>query len=264
MSILGTLGAGLLGYFGQSSSNKQQNTGSLQRQKLADANNIKFWQMQNKYNTPSSQMARLKAAGLNPALIYGSGQTNTGVAGSIAPSKPAPYNVKNPIDPTQLLIAAQLAQTKAQTGKIKAETNQIDSLVGGKVKDISLKNEINQVKADVAKATSQAQKKNIIASADIKGFQSTIQAEDANMATKGFIKGNYIGTIFTQLGLNPNNPNDQLIIKGLIATLIGSQVFNNLSGAMKNAIQSFSKNITVKNPTFNKIKSNIKTKTIFK
>lgn len=239
--------AGILGSVSQAQTNKVQNRGALQRQKLADANNIKFWQMQNRYNTPSNQMARLRAAGLNPALIYGSGQTNTGVAGSIAPSKPAPYNVKNPFNPTDLLIAAQLAQTNAQTGKIKAETNQIDQLVGGKIKDISLKNEINQVKVDVAKATSDAQKKNIIASADIKGFQSTIQAEDANMATKGFIKGNYIGTIFTQLGLNPNNPNDKLIIKGLIGTLIGSQVFSNLSGAMKNAIQAFSKNINVKN-----------------
>ena len=142
---------------------------------------------------------------------------------------------------------AQLAQTAAQTKKIQAETSQIDQLTGGKVKDITLKNEINQVKANVAKATSQAQKKNIIASADIKGFQATIQAEDANMATKGFIKGNYIGTIFTQLGLNPNNPNDKLIIQGMIGTLIGSQVFNNLSGGMKNAIQAFSKNINVKN-----------------
>ena len=233
-------------YFSQQSTNREQNRGALSRQQLADANNQKFWQMQNAYNDPSAQMARFKNAGLNPALIYGA-KANAGNAGPIAPSKPAPYNVKNPLQPESMLLMAQLAQTAAQTKKIQAETSQIDQLTGGKVKDITLKNEINQVKANVAKATSQAQKKNIIASADIKGFQATIQAEDANMATKGFIKGNYIGTIFTQLGLNPNNPNDKLIIQGMIGTLIGSQVFNNLSGAMKNAIQAFSKNINVKN-----------------
>ena len=31
------------------------------------------WAMQNEYNSPSAQMARLKQAGLNPNLVYGSG-----------------------------------------------------------------------------------------------------------------------------------------------------------------------------------------------
>lgn len=31
------------------------------------------WNMQNEYNSPASQMERLKAAGLNPNLVYGSG-----------------------------------------------------------------------------------------------------------------------------------------------------------------------------------------------
>lgn len=33
------------------------------------------WNMQNEYNSPSGQMARLKAAGLNPNLVYGNGAT---------------------------------------------------------------------------------------------------------------------------------------------------------------------------------------------
>lgn len=236
---------GGISYVSQQNTNQQQNRGALQRQQLADSNNLKYWEMQNKYNDPSLQMARLRNAGLNPALIYAN-KANAGNAGPIAPSKPAPYNVKNPLDTNSMYMMAQMQKTLAETKKIEIESKQIDQLTGGKVKDINLRNEINQVKANVAKATSEAQKKSIIASADIKGFQATIQAEDANMATKGFIKGNYIGTIFTQLGLNPNNPNDKLIIKGMIGTLIGSQVFSNLTGAMKNAIQAFSKNINVK------------------
>lgn len=35
--------------------------------------NLADWNMQNEYNTPSAQMARLKAAGLNPNLVYGNG-----------------------------------------------------------------------------------------------------------------------------------------------------------------------------------------------
>lgn len=33
--------------------------------------NYELWKEQNMYNAPSSQMARLKAAGLNPAILYG-------------------------------------------------------------------------------------------------------------------------------------------------------------------------------------------------
>lgn len=36
------------------------------------------WNMQNEYNSPEAQMARLKAAGLNPNLVYGNGAVNTG------------------------------------------------------------------------------------------------------------------------------------------------------------------------------------------
>jgi hypothetical protein len=109
--ILG-LGSSLLG-----------NLGAKQRQKQADAQNIKFWQMQNAYNTPAQQMARLKKAGLNPALLYGSGSANTGVAGAVAPSKPAPYNIKNPIPDIlqSAMLKSQIELQNSQAGKNRAE-----------------------------------------------------------------------------------------------------------------------------------------------
>lgn len=39
----------------------------------ANAWNLEMWNLQNQYNDPSAQMARLKAAGLNPNLMYGKG-----------------------------------------------------------------------------------------------------------------------------------------------------------------------------------------------
>lgn len=46
------------------------------------------WNMQNEYNSPKEQMARLKAAGLNPNLVYGNGVDTTSgpVRSSDAPS----------------------------------------------------------------------------------------------------------------------------------------------------------------------------------
>lgn len=45
---------------------------------------LENWNRENAYNSPAAQMARLKAAGLNPNLVYGSGSAGvSGVAGSI-------------------------------------------------------------------------------------------------------------------------------------------------------------------------------------
>ena len=110
--LVGSLGSSLLG-----------NRGARNRQKLADQQNIKFWNMQNAYNTPKQQMARLKDAGLNPNLIYGS-NANTGVAGSVSPSKASPYNVQNPV-PSVLqsaLLQSQIANLNSVTEKNRAET----------------------------------------------------------------------------------------------------------------------------------------------
>jgi hypothetical protein len=110
--LVGSLGSSLLG-----------NRGAKRRQQLADQQNIKFWNMQNAYNTPKEQMARLKDAGLNPNLIYGS-NANTGVAGSVSPSKASPYNVQNPVPSAvqTAIIGAQIPNLNSVTNKNNKET----------------------------------------------------------------------------------------------------------------------------------------------
>jgi hypothetical protein len=125
------------------------NLGARQRQDAANLQNTQFWNMQNKYNTPQSQMARLKEAGLNPALIYGSGATNTGIAGSIAPSKAAPYNIKDPT-PTALnaaYLGTQIELTHAQTLKTDMERKAIEESLPYKVESARQVSKINSEKA---------------------------------------------------------------------------------------------------------------------
>lgn len=55
---------------------------------------IEMWKMQNEYNDPSQQMARLKLAGLNPNLVYGKGADNT--AGSISTPTSPKWNPETP------------------------------------------------------------------------------------------------------------------------------------------------------------------------
>lgn len=53
--------------------NKKSRAFSREMYEKTKADNIKFWDMQNEYNSPQAQMERLKAAGLNPNMVYDKG-----------------------------------------------------------------------------------------------------------------------------------------------------------------------------------------------
>lgn len=74
---------------------------------------LEDWAMQNEYNHPSSQMARLREANLNPNMVYGNGTTT--IAGPTRSSQPGSWNPKAPqlnIDPTNALTSYYDAQIK--------------------------------------------------------------------------------------------------------------------------------------------------------
>lgn len=86
---------------------------------------LEMWERANAYNSPEAQMARLKEAGLNPNLVYGSGQVAGNTAGQL-PRYQAPnvqYNYKAPMDLGRLLGLYQDVQMKgAQIANIQADT----------------------------------------------------------------------------------------------------------------------------------------------
>ena len=113
-------GAGLLGLAGSLGSSLLSNRGAFRRQKYADDRNIEFWNMQNRYNHPLAQIERLRQAGLNPNLIYGSSVAGaTGSASSVAPSKAAPYAINNPVASgvQAMLATSQKNNLNATTAK---------------------------------------------------------------------------------------------------------------------------------------------------
>lgn len=57
--------------------------------------NLDFWNMQNSYNSPEQEMARLLKAGLNPNLVYGNGAA-TSNAGAIQTPHAQPYRGEAP------------------------------------------------------------------------------------------------------------------------------------------------------------------------
>lgn len=59
---------------------------NLQISREKYANDVAMWNAQNAYNTPAAQMERLRAAGLNPQLVYAKGLSNTTTGYPQAPS----------------------------------------------------------------------------------------------------------------------------------------------------------------------------------
>lgn len=145
----GSLIGGLLGSSGSHYAARKQlqavretNAANLQIAQQNNAFNERMWNMQNEYNTPSAQRARLEAAGINPYLMLDG--SSTGVAQSAPTADTSGTQVAPDVGSTiaggyQSLgssissAAAQIAQMsfqndlqKANVAKVNAEAKNAD------------------------------------------------------------------------------------------------------------------------------------------
>lgn len=99
------------------------------------------WDKQNAYNDPSSQMARLKDAGLNPNLVYGNGQNAAGEASQPRASSSSMPNYKVPEYDIGgvALNALQMRQIQSNISRTDAETDAINTRSVGE----DFKNQLN-------------------------------------------------------------------------------------------------------------------------
>lgn len=133
MSVLsaGIAGAAALGsaiYGGVSAGKMNKRAVKFQREMWdkQGERELQYWNMQNEYNSPVAQMQRLREAGLNPNLVYGSGADAQGAnlrAGG-APSMPS--QMSEAIDLSSIAqTALAVQQTKAAINRTQAETDRI-------------------------------------------------------------------------------------------------------------------------------------------
>lgn len=110
-----------------SHTNDQQYSYNKQLSELAYKQNIQAWNMQNMYNSPAAQMQRLRAAGLNPNLLYGNGEAATGLAGDAPQLQYGSYNPKVPAFGDALTngINAALSSQQANAMSLNAEANML-------------------------------------------------------------------------------------------------------------------------------------------
>jgi len=85
-----------------------------QRQRQFD---LDMWNRQNTYNTPAAQQRRLRDAGLNPALMYGQG--NTGNATN-QPKATQP-NIENPLSHSSLATGVQFSLMDQQKKLLRSQ-----------------------------------------------------------------------------------------------------------------------------------------------
>lgn len=130
----------LLGNFFGSYHNEQmvEQTNANNRELIERQNqmNIEQWQRENAYNHPVNQMLRLRAAGINPGIMYGSG----GVMNSSAPSpamqssRDVPPQSTFQIDP---LTVAQIENIDAQTRKLNAEADSEEQMRQSRIENLN-------------------------------------------------------------------------------------------------------------------------------
>lgn len=118
-----------------------QNTQAKKAATTAYNREVELWRMNNEYNTPAAQIQRLKDAGLNPALIYGTGSSvATGVSKAAAHAPQASTPSRPNIDFLGALSMGQdIKMKQAQTANIEKQneiiTQRLDNLrVEGRIK----------------------------------------------------------------------------------------------------------------------------------
>lgn len=130
LTAAGALGSSLVNHFSARSLSNN-----------AFRQNVKLWEMQNQYNSPANQVARLTAAGLNPGLAYGG--SSQVVGNSDSPPQLDYSGVYNQplMQPDAVMqgqqalsMAIQRKLTQSEIEKNAAET--IESLNRGKISGV--------------------------------------------------------------------------------------------------------------------------------
>ena len=246
-------------FFTQKKSRKQ----SRKMEQEARDWNKSMWDEINQYNHPIQQMARLKEAGLNPNLIYGSSPGSAvGNAGQIHPGKAPeqPYSdfispaialgqdvtVKqaqsNNLKSQALYNNMQAAKVAEETGMTKIQKHILENTVDETIGMTHLAYKIKGIEEQVARGTAPWTIANSQTMAKKNELAALILNKDLEMAQAGFVKGNYIGTIMKSVfNLDMSKPQDRTVAQAIAGAILGSQIAGNLTSSLKNAMQAFTK-----------------------
>jgi len=139
LNVAGDIGAAAINAYSTGNQNRKSRKFSREMYSLQKQDALEFWNLQNEYNSPQSQMKRFQEAGLNPHLIYGRGDSGSASAIS-TPDVQSPQfrtpewgNAVAPLGLSLLSTFADLDIKQAQTDNLKAQNAVIlqDALLRG-------------------------------------------------------------------------------------------------------------------------------------
>lgn len=130
-SLIGA-GTSLLSGFFSNSAQESANAANIQLARENRAWQEQMWAKQNEYNTPAAQIERMRAAGLNPALMYSQGNVgNAGDVGSVATPQVQPVTgfarglgAAGDTIANAMMQLEQVKQMRAQTKLLQARAQQ--------------------------------------------------------------------------------------------------------------------------------------------
>lgn len=93
--------------------NRQQRAFAREMYRVQRTDSLADWNMQNFYNSPAQQMARLKSAGLNPNLVYGNGAVATSPSMPRSSSASTPGTAPSRVDSPNFMGVYDLQMKKA-------------------------------------------------------------------------------------------------------------------------------------------------------
>lgn len=100
--------------------NRKNRRWAEKRYNIERADALHDWHMQNAYNSPEQQMQRLKAAGLNPHLVYGSGSVANNAGGVDRTSSVSAEGKFLPMQP-EMMAYHDASVKQAQTDNLQAQ-----------------------------------------------------------------------------------------------------------------------------------------------
>lgn len=234
----GAIGAGI-GMLGSAISQRQNYKYTKKLMELQYQQNLDLWNKQNEYNTPTAQMQRLQAAGLNPNLVYGSsvaGNSSNNTSTSLGSVPAVDYN-EGMFKGVSAVTNMKLARS---TVRRQETQNQLDlALAANKALDtqylretlnsrVSYQNELTKFSLQQWPLILQ-QQKNVI----------TIQGKDIDLKMQEYYNAQRTGDLIAEQTRLTRKQSDELALKieayPIYLENIQSQTYANRVNANANA-----------------------------
>lgn len=130
---------GLLDFAGNIISTNMTNKANKKMAEYSYSKDLEMWNRSNEYNNPANQMLRLKSAGLNPNLVYGSGSVVGNTSGQMpkynSPTMNYDFRMGNPM--SELSTFQDLKIKQLQTDNLREQ-----------IKGVAIDNVIKSVEAE--------------------------------------------------------------------------------------------------------------------